>query len=62
MLPIGSGPNRTSPILIPKGIAIVYSVYIIYRRPDLYGMDTKLYYPKRWNKDILLNYNKTNVK
>jgi cytochrome P450 len=62
MLPIGGGPNRTSPVLIPKGMAIVYSVYIIYRRPDLYGIDAKLYRPERWDKDILLNYNETYAK
>jgi len=46
-LPIGGGLNKTSPVLIPKGTTIAYSVYIIYRRPDLYGIDAKLYRPKR---------------
>ena len=34
----------------------------MYRRPNLYGMDAKLYRPKRWDEDILLNYNKTDAK
>ncbi|OCK98261.1 uncharacterized protein K441DRAFT_544582, partial [Cenococcum geophilum 1.58] len=62
ILPIGSSLNRTSPVLIPKGTAIVYSVYIIYKRPNLYKIDAKLYCPKRWDKDMLLNYNRTDVK
>jgi len=62
VLPIGGSPNRTSPVLIPKGTAIVYSVYIMYRRPNLYGIDAELYRPKRWDKDILLNYNETDAK
>ena len=62
MLPIGGGPNRTSPVLIPKGTVVVYSINIMYRRPNLYGMDTKLYCPKRWDEDMPLNYNKTDIK
>ena len=47
VLPTGGGPNRTSPVLILKGTAVVYNIYIMYRRPDLYRMDAELYCPKR---------------
>jgi len=62
MLPIGGGLNRTSPVLIPKGMTVVYSVYIMHRRPNLYRIDAKLYRPKRWDKDMPLNHNKTDAK
>ena len=62
VLPTGGGPDRTSPVLIPKGTPVAYSVYTMHRRPDLYGMDAELYCPERWNEDILLNYNKTDTK
>lgn len=62
MLPTGGGPDRTSPVLIPKGAAVAYSVYTMHRRPDLYGMDAELYRPERWDEDMPLNHNETNAK
>ena len=62
VLPTGGGPNKTSPILIPKGMAIVYSVYTMHRWPDLYRIDAELYHPKKWDEDMPLNYNKTDIK
>ena len=62
MLPTGGGPNRTSPVLIPKGTAVAYSVYTMHRRPDLYGMDAELYRPERWDEDMPLNHNETYAK
>ncbi|EXJ96107.1 hypothetical protein A1O1_01233 [Capronia coronata CBS 617.96] len=35
ILPTGGGPDRTSPVLIPNGSAVAYSVYSMHRRPDL---------------------------
>lgn len=62
VLPTGGGPDRTSPVLIPKGAAVAYSVYTMHRRPDLYGMDAELYRPERWDEDMPLNHNETNAK
>lgn len=62
VLPTGGGPDRRSPVLIPKGSAVAYSVYTMHRRPDLYGMDAELFRPERWDEDMPLNQNETNAK
>lgn len=49
-------------MLIPKGTAIAFSVYILYRRPNLYSIDVELFRPKRWDKDIPLDNNNTTTK
>ena len=54
VLPTGGGPDRTSPILIPKGSAVAFCVYAMHRRPDLYGMDAELFRPERWDEDMPL--------
>ncbi|PLB46480.1 cytochrome P450 alkane hydroxylase [Aspergillus steynii IBT 23096] len=55
ILPTGGGPDRKSPVLIPKGSAVAYSVYTLHRRPDLYGMDAEIFRPERWDEDMPLN-------
>ncbi|KAH9204657.1 cytochrome P450 alkane hydroxylase [Leptodontidium sp. 2 PMI_412] len=62
ILPIGGGPDRKSPVLVPKGTAVAYSVYTMHRRPDLYGMDAELFRPERWDEDMPLNHDETNAK
>ena len=62
VLPTGGGPDRRSPVLIPKGTAVAYSVYTMHRRPDLYGMDAALFRPERWDEDMPLNQNETDAK
>jgi cytochrome P450 len=62
VLPTGGGPDRSSPVLIPKGSAVAYSVYSMHRRPDLYGMDAELFRPERWDEDMPMNLSKTNAK
>ncbi|KAI3321732.1 cytochrome P450 alkane hydroxylase [Xylariaceae sp. AK1471] len=54
VLPTGGGPDRRSPVLIPKGTAVAYSVYTLHRRPDLYGMDAECFRPERWDEDLPL--------
>jgi cytochrome P450 len=53
MLPLGGGPDGTSPILIPKGGNMAFSVYTMHRRPDLYGLDAELFRPDRWDDSEL---------
>jgi cytochrome P450 len=60
VLPTGGGPDRKSPVLVPKGTAVAYSVYTMHRRPDLYGMDVEMFRPERWNEDMPLNHGQTN--
>jgi cytochrome P450 len=62
VLPTGGGPDRQSPVLVPKGSAIAYSVYSMHRRPDLYGMDAEVFRPERWEEDMPMNHNPTNAK
>jgi len=62
VLPTGGGPDRKSPVLVPKGTTVAYSVYTMHRRPDLYGMDAELYRPERWDEDMPLNANETYAK
>ncbi|KIW02606.1 hypothetical protein, variant [Verruconis gallopava] len=62
ILPTGGGPDRKSPVFVPKGSAIAYSVYSMHRRPDLYGMDAELFRPERWDEDMPLNKDPTNAK
>ncbi|SMR57253.1 unnamed protein product [Zymoseptoria tritici ST99CH_1E4] len=47
-LPVGGGPDRSSPILIRKGQAVAYSPYIMHRREDIFGPDAAAFRPKRW--------------
>ena len=60
-LPRGGGPDRMSPVLIPKGANVGYSVYSMHRRPDLYGMDAELFRPERWDEDMPMRSDKTNA-
>ncbi|KAI0195453.1 cytochrome P450 alkane hydroxylase [Astrocystis sublimbata] len=59
ILPVGGGPDRKAPILIPKGTAVAYSVYTLHRRPDLYGMDAESFRPERWDEDLPLFRDRT---
>ena len=61
VLPRGGGPDRTAPVLIPKGSTVAYSVYAMHRRPDLYGMDAELFRPERWDEDMPMHHNKTDA-
>ena len=56
VLPTGGGPDRKSPVLIPKGSAMAYSTYAMHRRPDLYGMDAEIFRPERWDEDMPMNH------
>ena len=55
----GGGPDRTAPVLIPKGATVAYSVYAMHRRPDFYGMDAELFRPERWDEDMPMRSDKT---
>lgn len=47
-LPTGGGPDGKSPIFVPKGHSVEYSVYILHRRKDLWGPDAEEFIPERW--------------
>nr|POF26049.1 cytochrome p450 52a2 [Quercus suber] len=51
-LPVGGGPDHKSPVAIPKGTSIVFSVYCMHRREDLWGEDVLDFKPERWEQRI----------
>ncbi|KIW13045.1 hypothetical protein PV08_08232 [Exophiala spinifera] len=62
VLPVGGGPDLKSPVLVPRGTSVPYSVYAMHRRPDLYGMDAEIFRPERWEEHMPLNDDPTNTK
>ncbi|KAL8711970.1 MAG: hypothetical protein Q9220_003666 [cf. Caloplaca sp. 1 TL-2023] len=50
-LPRGGGPDGTKPIMVRKGEAVAYSVYIMHRLKKLYGEDANSFRPERWDPD-----------
>ncbi|TVY83200.1 Cytochrome P450 monooxygenase fsdH [Lachnellula suecica] len=48
VLPRGGGANGESPLFIPKGGIVMYSVYVMHRREDIYGPDALEFRPERW--------------
>lgn len=49
-LPVGGGPDHQSPIAIREGTIILFSVYIMQRRKDLWGPDALEFKPERWEE------------
>ena len=49
-LPLGGGSDGRSPIVIPKGTLVNWSVYSMHRRKDLFGSDAEEFRPERWEK------------
>ncbi|KAK6332266.1 Protein kinase alk2 [Orbilia brochopaga] len=49
-LPVGGGPDGKSPIFVPKGTAVDYSVYAMHRRSDIFGPDANWFRPDRWGE------------
>lgn len=47
-LPVGGGPDGTSPIFIRKGQTVTWSLYVMQRRKDYYGEDADEFKPERW--------------
>ena len=51
ILPVGGGPDETSPIFVKKGQFAVYNTYNLHRRKDIYGEDAEEFRPERWIDD-----------
>lgn len=47
-LPTGGGAHFKSPIFIPKGTEVNYSVHVMQRRKDLWGQDADEFKPERF--------------
>ncbi|EXJ95573.1 hypothetical protein A1O1_00695 [Capronia coronata CBS 617.96] len=47
-LPRGGGPDGMSPVYVRRGQEVVYSVYVMHRRRDIWGPDADKFIPERW--------------
>jgi cytochrome P450 len=47
-LPTGGGPSGIDPVFVPKGTLLLYSVYSMHRRKDLWGENADEFVPERW--------------
>lgn len=50
-LPRGGGEDEASPIFIPAGRTVVWSLYAMHRDADYYGTDAEDFNPDRWLDD-----------
>ncbi|TVY12831.1 Cytochrome P450 monooxygenase fsdH [Lachnellula arida] len=48
VLPRGGGPDGTAPILVPKDAPVIFTVYSMHRRYDIFGEDAEIFRPERW--------------
>lgn len=48
VLPLGGGEDGKSPLFVPKGQVVQWSLYTIHRRKDIYGEDADEFKPERW--------------
>jgi cytochrome P450 len=48
-LPRGGGPDGESPLFVPKGTEVNYSVYAMHRTPEFWGSDANDFKPSRWD-------------
>ena len=48
-IPRGGGPDGMSPVFVPKGTEVNYSVYSMHRSTEFWGEDAEDFKPERWN-------------
>lgn len=60
-IPTGGGPDGTQPLMIRKGEAVGYSVYVMHRMNKLYGEDADKFRPERWDPDVKNAVNLKNI-
>ncbi|KAK1243481.1 hypothetical protein MKX07_004109 [Trichoderma sp. CBMAI-0711] len=44
----GGGVEGKSPLFVPKGTPVIYNVFGLHRRQDVYGPDVEEFKPSRW--------------
>lgn len=49
-LPVGGGPDGKSPVHVPKGHEVIFSVYTMHRDTEVFGPDAEEFRPERWEK------------
>jgi len=48
ILPRGGGADGRAPIFVPKDSWVIYTVYSMHRREDIFGEDAEDFRPERW--------------
>jgi len=48
VLPVGGGPDEKSPLFVAKGQFVIWNMYVMHRRKDLFGEDAEEFRPERW--------------
>ncbi|KAI9773513.1 MAG: hypothetical protein M1835_006145 [Candelina submexicana] len=48
IIPVGGGPKGDKPVAVRRGTLLQYSVYVMHRRPDLWGDDAQEWRPERF--------------
>ncbi len=48
VLPIGGGADGKDPAFVPKGSLVLYHLWTLHRRRDLFGEDADVFKPERW--------------
>ncbi|KAJ2897105.1 hypothetical protein MKZ38_004984 [Zalerion maritima] len=48
-LPHGGGPDGLSPLFVPRGSTVIFSVYSMHRMPSIFGPETEKFRPHRWD-------------
>ncbi|KAI7089116.1 hypothetical protein KC356_g2710 [Hortaea werneckii] len=48
VLPVGGGAEGTRPVAVRKGQQVLWNIYAMHRRPDLWGDDALEFRPERW--------------
>lgn len=49
-LPRGGGPDEQSPVFVPKGTVVSFSIFDTHRIPDFWGPDFEDFRPDRWSQ------------
>ncbi|KAF2676344.1 cytochrome P450 [Lentithecium fluviatile CBS 122367] len=49
VLPVGGGPDGNSPVFVPAGSVVSFSIMAMQRRKDLWGDDAEEFRPERWD-------------
>ena len=51
-LPVGGGKDQMAPVAVRRGRRVLFSVYVMHRRKDLWGEDALEFKPERWEQRI----------
>lgn len=53
ILPVGGGPDGSSPAFVEKGQLVIFNCSAMHRREDILGADADVFRPERWEDGAL---------